>query len=167
MAKSSISNAIVGIRATIGKNCTIQDAMIMGADYYESEEQKAAVTAAGGVPIGIGEGSTIRNAIIDKNARVGKNVKITNDKGIVDDLTSREAEGIFIRSGIVVINKVRLPLSIESALADLTLNSPRTGLDGPRWHSHLRRGEQAAEMIYLLLIFEFLIIISSKLQLFL
>jgi glucose-1-phosphate adenylyltransferase len=46
--------------------------MIMGADYYESAEQRAAVLAAGGVPLGIGEGSIISNAIIDKNARVGK-----------------------------------------------------------------------------------------------
>lgn len=105
VAKSTISNAIIGVRATIGTNCTIQDAMIMGADYYESDEQKALVLAAGGVPIGIGAGSIVKNAIIDKNARVGKNCKITNEKGIFDDLTSREAEGIYIRSGIVVINK--------------------------------------------------------------
>jgi glucose-1-phosphate adenylyltransferase len=44
----------------------------MGCDYYESEEQRAAITKAGGVPLGIGEGSTIQNAIIDKNARIGK-----------------------------------------------------------------------------------------------
>lgn len=43
----------------------------MGADYYESEDQKVAVLAKGGVPVGIGAGSTISNAIIDKNARVG------------------------------------------------------------------------------------------------
>ncbi len=35
----------------------------MGADYYESEEQKAALLAAGGVPVGIGENSTIANAV--------------------------------------------------------------------------------------------------------
>lgn len=55
-----------------------QDAMIMGADYYESEEQLAATIAAGGVPIGIGENTVISNAIVDKNARIGKNVKIIN-----------------------------------------------------------------------------------------
>ena len=49
-----------------------QDALIMGADYYESNEQRAAILAAGGVPVGIGEGCTITNAIIDKNARIGK-----------------------------------------------------------------------------------------------
>ena len=50
----------------------------MGADYYESADQKAAVIASGGIPIGIGENCTITNAIVDKNSRVGKNVKIIN-----------------------------------------------------------------------------------------
>ena len=80
-----------------------QDAMIMGADYYESAEQQAAVLAAGGVPIGIGENCHITNAIVDKNSRVGKNVKIINKEGVSE--ATREAEGIYIRSGIVVINK--------------------------------------------------------------
>lgn len=44
----------------------------MGADYYESDEQRAALLASGGVPVGIGANSVITNAIIDKNARVGE-----------------------------------------------------------------------------------------------
>jgi hypothetical protein len=72
-----------------------------GADYYESDEQKAAVELAGGVPIGIGAGSTISNAIIDKNARIGKNVTIMNKAGVQDSTDA--AAGIYIRSGIVVI----------------------------------------------------------------
>ena len=44
----------------------------MGADFYESDEQVKELEAAGGVPVGIGAGSFITNAIIDKNARVGK-----------------------------------------------------------------------------------------------
>ena len=77
--------------------------MILGADYDESAEQQAAVLAAGGVPIGIGENCHITNAIVDKNSRVGKNVKIINKEGVSE--ATREAEGIYIRSGIVVINK--------------------------------------------------------------
>lgn len=44
----------------------------MGADYYESDDQLAVIKADGGIPIGVGEGCTITNAIIDKNARIGK-----------------------------------------------------------------------------------------------
>ena len=44
----------------------------MGADYYEGEEQLAEVKAKGGVPVGVGENCVITNAIVDKNARIGK-----------------------------------------------------------------------------------------------
>jgi glucose-1-phosphate adenylyltransferase len=56
---------------------------------------------SGGVPVGIGEGCTISNAIIDKNARIGKNCVITNASG-VEELEDEE-NGIYIRSGIVTI----------------------------------------------------------------
>lgn len=61
---------------------TFQNAMIIGADYYESDEQRKKVLAAGGVPLGIGAGTTIKNCIVDKNARIGKNVTIENKKGV-------------------------------------------------------------------------------------
>jgi glucose-1-phosphate adenylyltransferase len=60
----------------------LQNALIIGADYYESEEQRAKVLADGGVPLGIGAGSTIKNCIVDKNARIGKNVVIENKGGV-------------------------------------------------------------------------------------
>jgi glucose-1-phosphate adenylyltransferase len=75
--------------------------MIIGADFYETDEQKAAIVESGGVPVGIGEGCTISNAIIDKNARIGKNCVITNASG-VEELEDEE-NGIYIRSGIVTI----------------------------------------------------------------
>ncbi len=50
----------------------------MGADFYESEAQREALVAAGGVPIGIGAGTVLNRVIIDKNGRIGENVKIIN-----------------------------------------------------------------------------------------
>lgn len=85
----------------IGKDCVIRDAMLMGADYYEDDEQRAKDAAAGTPSVGIGAGSTITNAIIDKNARIGKNVHISNAAGV--DEANHESEGYFIRSGIVVV----------------------------------------------------------------
>ncbi|KAG1677828.1 hypothetical protein FOA52_008592 [Chlamydomonas sp. UWO 241] len=101
IAKATISNAVIGLRATIGEGCSIIDAMVMGADYYESDEQKEAILLAGGVPIGIGAGTIIQNAIIDKNARIGKNVQIINKSGVQESTDA--VAGIYIRSGIVVI----------------------------------------------------------------
>lgn len=101
LADCTVENAIVGLRSQVGKGCTIKKAMIIGADFYESDEQKAKVIASGGVPVGIGENCTISNAIIDKNARIGKNCVITNAAG-VEELEDEE-NGVYIRSGIITI----------------------------------------------------------------
>ena len=55
-----------------------QDAMMMGADYYETEEEIAQLLKEGKIPLGVGANSQISNCIIDKNARIGKNVIIAN-----------------------------------------------------------------------------------------
>ena len=79
----------------------MQDAMIMGADYYESPEQREAFLKAGRLPIGIGAGSIISNTIVDKNARIGKNCQIINKEGIEE--SNLESKGFYIRSGIVTV----------------------------------------------------------------
>jgi glucose-1-phosphate adenylyltransferase len=101
LSDCSVEDAIVGLRSRVEKGCKIKKTMIIGADYYESEEKRKAIIASGGVPVGIGENTIIENAIIDKNARVGKNCIITN-KDNIEDLQDEE-RGIFIRSGIVTI----------------------------------------------------------------
>lgn len=63
-------------------NPNTQDTLIIGADYYESEEQRQKVLKDGGVPLGIGSNSVVKNCIVDKNARIGSNVKIVNEKGV-------------------------------------------------------------------------------------
>lgn len=97
----TIDNAIVGQRSRIGQGVTIKNSMIMGADYYESDEQRIELRAEGKVPIGIGAGSYLENCIVDKNARIAENVRITN-KDKVDE-ASHEDEGYYIRSGIVIV----------------------------------------------------------------
>eukprot|EP01025_Chloroclados_australasicus_P040236 TRINITY_DN4190_c0_g3_i1.p1 TRINITY_DN4190_c0_g3~~TRINITY_DN4190_c0_g3_i1.p1 ORF type:complete len:222 (-),score=40.99 TRINITY_DN4190_c0_g3_i1:310-921(-) len=98
---STISNAIIGLRCQIGENVTIKDAMLMGSDNYEGEAARQQMIESGGVPMGVGDGSTIQNAIVDKGARIGKNVTITNVAGV--DEANHEDEGYYIRSGIVVV----------------------------------------------------------------
>jgi len=103
LRESTVENAIIGVRSYIEKDCRIRDAMVIGADYYESEEQRIALRNAGLVPLGIGEGSYISNTIVDKNARVGRNCMIVNKEGVNE--ANREDEGLYIRSGIVVVLK--------------------------------------------------------------
>lgn len=55
-----------------------QDTMMMGADFYDTEKEVADMLRNGKIPLGVGENSRISNCIIDKNARIGKNVVIAN-----------------------------------------------------------------------------------------
>lgn len=96
-----MESAIVGLRSRIEEGVKISNVMIMGADYYESEEQIAALRAAGKEPVGIGANTVISNAIVDKNARIGRNCTITNKAGVQE--AAREEDGYYIRSGIVVV----------------------------------------------------------------
>jgi glucose-1-phosphate adenylyltransferase len=98
-----INHSVIGIRTRIEANCTIEDTLIMGADFYEPFAERQSGLQSGGVPVGIGEGSTIRHAIVDKNARIGRNVQILNKDRVEE--SQKEDEGFYIRSGIVVVLK--------------------------------------------------------------
>jgi glucose-1-phosphate adenylyltransferase len=99
---SVIENSVIGVRAQIGENVTVRNSYIMGADSYEQDNQLAANARAGRPNIGLGAKSLIENAIIDKNARIGRNVRITNEAGIVD---SEDAAAYVVRDRIVVVPK--------------------------------------------------------------
>jgi glucose-1-phosphate adenylyltransferase len=98
-----VHHSVLGVRSRIGANCTIEDALIMGADMYEPFGERVNKAERGEVSLGIGAGSTVRRAIIDKNARIGTNVQIVNKDNVQE--AQREDEGFYIRSGIVVVLK--------------------------------------------------------------
>jgi glucose-1-phosphate adenylyltransferase len=99
---SRIENSVIGLRCTIGKNVTIRNSILMGNDFYETRQDLDDDQAEGVPPSGVGEGTVIDGAIIDKNCRIGCGVRIAND-GQVDD-TEEEPWGL-IRDGVVVIPK--------------------------------------------------------------
>ncbi len=90
-----IENSVVGLRSIIGKGCRISRTVVMGADYYEDRASQESVK------IGVGDGSCIDKAIVDKNARIGHDVVIRNLKG----RENYDGENYFIRDGIVIIPK--------------------------------------------------------------
>ena len=98
-----VNHSVIGLRQRIQGNCVIEDALLMGADFYEPLSESSKHLTRGKIPIGIGEGSVVRKAIIDKNARIGRNVQIVNKEGVEE--SEREDLGFYIRSGIVVILK--------------------------------------------------------------
>lgn len=99
-----IDRSVLGIRTRVQAGCVIEDSLIMGADSYESfGEGNSDLDPQSQIPIGIGQNTTIRRAIVDKNAHIGQNVKILNKEGIEE--ADRENMGFYIRSGLVVILK--------------------------------------------------------------
>ena len=98
--KADISESIIGLRSVIQSGVSIERSIIMGADYYEvpyvAEEGEESP-----IPIGIGPGSTIKNAIVDKNAQIGAHVRLTNENGH----ENMNLENVYIRDGIIVVPK--------------------------------------------------------------
>jgi glucose-1-phosphate adenylyltransferase len=99
--KAKIKNTIVGLRTFIGAGTQMNRVIILGCDYYESEESIRQYDREGNPRIGIGENCKIENAIIDKNARIGNNVTIS-PAGKPDHV---DHDLYFIRDGIVIIPK--------------------------------------------------------------
>ena len=99
--KARIERSVVGIRSRIASGARIRHSLILGADLYETPHDLERLSRDGMPPIGIGEESIIENAIIDKNARVGRRVHIQNERGEKE----RDAANYHIRDGIVVVPK--------------------------------------------------------------
>ncbi|MBI2504528.1 MAG: glucose-1-phosphate adenylyltransferase [Candidatus Latescibacteria bacterium] len=96
-----ISNSVIGVRSIIGLGARVSDTVMMGADFYDTPADLERHTSSNTPAIGIGAGSVIERAIIDKNARIGAGVVIANASRI------QEADGkdYYIRDGIVVVAK--------------------------------------------------------------
>lgn len=78
---AEIENSVIGLRCRIGKNVKIRNAVIMGHDFYQEPVDIAADLGSRRPPLGIGDGTVIEQAIVDKNVRIGKNVRIVNERG--------------------------------------------------------------------------------------
>jgi glucose-1-phosphate adenylyltransferase len=97
-----IENSIIGLRCLIGRNVIIRNSILMGNDFYELPGDIALHKSNGMPPLGVGPGTLIEGAIIDKNCRIGRNARIINDKGLED---TPETQYGMIRDGIMVIPK--------------------------------------------------------------
>ncbi|MEB3361455.1 MAG: glucose-1-phosphate adenylyltransferase [Synechococcaceae cyanobacterium] len=107
-----VDHSVLGLRLRVEQDVVLKDALVMGADSSESPRQRAELRAQGRVPLGIGRGSRISRAILDKNVRIGSNVQVINKDHVTE--ADRCALGFTIRDGIVVIEK-------NTTLADGTI----------------------------------------------
>jgi glucose-1-phosphate adenylyltransferase len=96
---AKIERSVIGVRSRIGNESTVINTYMMGNDYYESlteiDENEI------GVLMGIGERCFIKNTIVDKNCRIGDDVRINGGP----HLEEVETDTYVIRQGIVVIKK--------------------------------------------------------------
>ena len=99
----SIHHCVLGVRSRIESDVVLNETLVMGSDFYESYEERIALRNGGGIPLGVGQGTTVKRAILDKNARIGDNVTIINKDNVEE--ADRADQGFYIRNGIVVIVK--------------------------------------------------------------
>lgn len=98
-----ITNSVIGLRSRISKGVQMDASFMMGADYYQTIEEMHRDLIGGTPRVGVGEGTVIKKAIIDKNARIGSNARLLNEAGV----TNLDGEGgsYFIRDGIIIVPK--------------------------------------------------------------
>jgi glucose-1-phosphate adenylyltransferase len=98
---ATVRYSVVGLRSLINRGVTLHRTVLMGADFYETDEDREENRALGRPDMGIGPGSVIEGAIIDKNARIGRRVIIR----MIPDRPDEEHDNWAARDGIVIVPK--------------------------------------------------------------
>jgi glucose-1-phosphate adenylyltransferase len=100
-ADARLKRCVVGVRSRIGAGVAVSNTVMVGSDRFETDAERAGNDRRGLPDIGVGDGTVIENAILDKDCRIGRRVKIVNRAGLDDD----DGPNYVIREGIVVIPK--------------------------------------------------------------
>jgi glucose-1-phosphate adenylyltransferase len=100
-AGTRMTRCVVGVRSRIGRDVVLRDTVIIGADRFETDAERAANRLRNIPNFTVGDGSTIQRAILDKDCRIGHNVQLVNRRNIQND----DGENYVIRDGIIVIPK--------------------------------------------------------------
>jgi glucose-1-phosphate adenylyltransferase len=95
-----IENSVIGLRCRIGKNVVIRNSVILGSDFYETPADLATDAARGAPPLGIGEGTIIEGAIVDKNVHIGRRARIVNEHHWTD---TADCPRFMVRDGVAVV----------------------------------------------------------------
>ena len=99
---AKLERCSLGVRSVVNDGVSLKNVVMMGADYFETADDLRENKKIGRPNIGVGNGSTIRNAILDKNVRIGRNV-ILDPEGLPDNFGP--GVDIAIRDGILVVCK--------------------------------------------------------------
>lgn len=96
-----LNRSILGLRSVVGDKVRLTRTLVMGADYYEYEEDRKRNRKLNRLNIGIGNNVEIENAIVDKNVRIGDNVVIKNP----DRINTANTPYCVVRDGVICIKK--------------------------------------------------------------
>jgi glucose-1-phosphate adenylyltransferase len=102
LSRADVRESVVGLRSIVRDGARLVRSVMMGADIYETADAKARNRRLGRPDIGIGRGSSVEGAIIDKNARIGEGVTIRAHAAHEEMV---ETDNYVLRDGIVVIPK--------------------------------------------------------------
>lgn len=102
IVESEVEDSVIGIRSYIGRNAVVKKTVMMGADYFHWHDSRLREPSQGPDLPGIGEGSLVEGAIIDRNVSIGRDCKIFNKDDVQE---GGDGKNIFIRDGIIVITK--------------------------------------------------------------
>jgi glucose-1-phosphate adenylyltransferase len=100
---AKVTSSVIGLRSRISKGVQIEASFMMGADFYQTFEDMRRDLGTGLPRVGIGEGTVVKRAIIDKNARIGTNARLLNEAGTT--ATDGPNGSYFIRDGIILVPK--------------------------------------------------------------
>jgi glucose-1-phosphate adenylyltransferase len=96
-AGARVERSVVGLRIRIGRDVTIRDSVLNGADRYETDAERAQNRVRGIPDLGIADDVVIERAILDKDCRVGRGVRIVNHR----DVDNADGPNYVIRDGII------------------------------------------------------------------
>jgi glucose-1-phosphate adenylyltransferase len=102
VTQCDLHRCIIGVRSFLNEGTTLDEVVMMGADYYEMPEVQADNSKKGIPQLGVGRNCHIRHAIIDKNARIGDNCTLSPE-GKPDGTYAGGA--VIIRDGVLVVAK--------------------------------------------------------------
>jgi glucose-1-phosphate adenylyltransferase len=99
LERSTIEQSVVGIRTNVQSGALIRRSVLLGADYYESDDEAPARDAS--PRLGIGRNVELDRVIVDKNARIGDGSRLVNEAGV----EHADGNGYYIRNGVIIVPK--------------------------------------------------------------
>jgi len=97
--RCTVESSVVGIRTNIRRGAIVRRSVLLGADFYEADDE---APARGDNPrLGIGRDVVLDRVIVDKNARIGDGAKLVNEAGV----DHADGDGYYIRDGVIIVPK--------------------------------------------------------------